>query len=209
MSAATRLDEARRWTKFPATLLFITGLLWLLVVFFRAIADFNGNIAQPAETLVGAVMVFVLAVVVPLGSLWAGGQMLNLNRRALYAGAVLPFFPLLYYSWHEALRIGAKFHEYRTLHIVNSFGTAVIEAVIVLGLWCVTVLHVLYIRRALRELAGAEAWAHGATPGGKARPAPAQPAAAAAGAPAVEADDSAGEDMCFLLPDTAEDEERE
>jgi hypothetical protein len=175
-------------------------LLWLLEVIFQAAGNWN-SIAQRSETLLGAILVFTLGVVVPLGSPLAAVFILYLHRRALYIGALLPLLPLAYLTWEKAQRIGGKFHEYRAQGAVSSFGAAVIETVIVLGLWVVAWVHVLYIRRALNELAAADSWS--------AAPAPARPAAAES-AGGVSADDFAPDDeVCFLLPDTVADEERD
>ena len=207
MSAAPRLDdarwdEARRWTKFPATLLIITGVLWLIEVLFKVAQDWNGNIAQPSETFVGAVVVFALAVVVPLGSPLAGVFILYLHRKALYVGAALPFIPLAYLTWYECLRIARKFHEYRTDHAVASFGTAVMEAVILLGLWSIVWVHLLYIRRALRELASASrapaAWVPATAPAGFA-PGGSSTSRPAADDPDADLDD--GDEVQFMMPD--------
>jgi hypothetical protein len=95
-----------------------------------------------------------------------------------------------------------KFHEYRSAGKIGSFGDAVLDAVIMAGLWTICCLHVLYLRRALRELAKAEQWS------GKAQPAAAAPAVGAAQLagirqqPGQDGELSLSDEDCFLLPET-------
>jgi hypothetical protein len=205
MSGHTQLDEARRWTKFPATVLFTTCVLWLVTVLPRAASDWDGVVAQPAETVVGAICVFLLLVVVPLASPLAAIGMLFLQRSALYTGAVLPVVPLAAISWFKAERIVRLFREYRASSSISSFGDAVLDAVILGGLWLIVLVHISYVRRALLELHKAEQWQ--AVPATRA---PQRAAAAATaggeGAVAGAAPTAAGmqDDTCFLLPENAE-----
>jgi hypothetical protein len=195
MRARTQLDEARRWAKFPATLLSITCLLWLIVVVSRVAQDWDGYVAQPSETLVGALGVLLKIPVVLFGCPLAAIGMLYVQRQALYVGAVLPFIPLT---------IAAKFHEYRSLGQIGSFGDAVLDAFILAGLWVICGLHVDSLRRAVRELNKAEQWSAKPVRDGAARS-----VVATAGVvtmpgpigPGADAGDE-GEDMCFLLPET-------
>jgi hypothetical protein len=197
MAALTQFDEARRWTKFPATLLFATCLLWLVAMLPRVAADWDGTVAQPSETLLGAVVVFALLVFIPIASPLAAIGMLYLQRSALYLGGLLPFFPLAAISVDKARRIAEKFAQYRLQHSISSFGDGVLDAMILAGLWLIAAVHVLYIRRALLELAKAEQWQHGgpsarATALGRAKP---------QGAPVQPAQAPAGDETCLLLPE--------
>lgn len=197
MTAHTQLDEVRRWAKFPATLLFVTCLLWLLAVLPRVAADWDRTVAQPAETFIGAILVFLQLVLVPIASPLAAIGMLFVQRSAFFLGACLPFIPLLTISFEKAARISGKFREYRELHSISSFGDGVLDAVILLGLWLIAIVHVLYIRRALGELAKAEQWARASAPNEQlSRQAGPLLAADSAGG-ALEHDES-----CFLLPET-------
>lgn len=204
------LDEARRWTKFPATLLFATCLLWLITVIPKAATDWDAYVAQPSETLFGALLVFLQLVVVPIAGPLAGIGMLFLQRSALYLGAFLPFIPLGTITVDKAARIAIKFREYREQASINSFGDGVLDAVILLGCWAIAIVHVLYIRRALQEMAKAEQWQRGpAAVQQRAAPGTGGPLAAGVAGGAAMAGDSVSDDTCFLLPESnaADDED--
>lgn len=203
MSSPTLYDEARRWTKFPATLLFAACLLWLITIIPRAATDWDAVVAQPSESLLGALAVFLQLVVMPIAGPLAAVGMLFLQRSALYLGAVLPFIPLLSLSADKAQRIAVKFREYRDYASISSFGDGVLDAVIVAGLWLIAVVHVLYIRRALQELGKAQQWQSRRSPAQSAAAAPL--AAVPAGRAALPVESAAaGDDTCFLLPDAVD-----
>src|SRR5437867_1563261 len=109
MQLRTQFDEARRWTKFPATVLLITGVLWLVVVIFRVAQDGGAALASEARTVVGIVWLLLRIPVTLIGCPLAALGVYYLQRQAFYAAAALPALPLLSVSLDKAARIGAHF----------------------------------------------------------------------------------------------------
>jgi hypothetical protein len=197
MNASTLHEEARRWTRFPATLLFAASLLWIITVIPRAATDWDAIVAQPSESLLGAILVFLQLVVMPVAAPLAAVGMLYLQRSALYLGAVLPLIPMLSLSADKAQRIATKFREYRELSSISSFGDGVLDAAITLGLWIILAVHVYYIRRALQEMDKTRQWQRSAS--GETM-VPARLVISGH----ESADSTLPDETCFLLPDAVE-----
>jgi len=184
--------EARRWVKFPATILLITGVLWLIRTYFEL--DWTRTLER-TETLVGSVAVLTELVLIPLGSVVIGIGLLFLQRWALWLAYIIPLFPLVILTGEKVLRIGVKFDTYRQTSDVSEFGDGVMTALLVLALWALYVLIVLYLFKAWLQLKASRAWwgtRHG-------------PGSITTGEPCEEQPELEDE-LCLLMPETAEDE---
>jgi hypothetical protein len=146
--------EARRWVKFPATVLLATALLGLLHNYFNFDPVLIG---QRCETGLGAAMVFLEYILIPLGSVAVALGMLSLHRWALALGYVLPLLALMLVTIEKVQRIVIKFAEYRA-GSMQSLGGGVMTALLVLALWAVYGLVVLYIAKSWRMLNQAREW---------------------------------------------------
>jgi uncharacterized membrane protein len=155
VAALDHLAAARRWVKFPATIMFATGLLWLLESYFQLDWDALG---QQTETGIGAVGAFVDMVVIPLGSIAIGLGLMYLQRWALIGGAVLPLLPLLSLSVEKGVRVESKFAEFRASGEAGYFGDGVMTAITVLVLWALYIVILIYLYKAHKILGGAEQW---------------------------------------------------
>ncbi len=147
--------EARRWVKFPATVLLATALLWLLHSYFNL--DL-ARIGQRSESVVGALFVFCDLVLIPLGSVAVALGLLTLHRWALLLGYVMPLLPLILVTIDKAHRVALKFAEYRATGEISSFGGGVMTALLIAALWAVYVLTVLYILKSWQMLHQARQW---------------------------------------------------
>jgi hypothetical protein len=194
MPAGDRLTEARRWVKFPATLLFATGVLWLLQSIF--LFD-RAHVLQQIETFLGSARVAADFVIIPLGSVAVGMGMLFLQRWALAAGLVLPCLPLLLLSYDKILRIAGKFSESHSTGDFASLGAGVMTSLLVLALWAAYGLSIWYIRKSWRLLAGLQEWVRA-------------PSRRGAGSAQQEHGEQPGEmeegDLCLLMPEGAGEE---
>lgn len=196
MQASTNLTEARRWAKFPATVLLVTGILWLLQIIFTL--D-KSAIGQRSESFVGAAAVFIELVVIPLGSVAVGLGLLFLQRWALLLGFVMPLLPLLFATAEKIERIVAKFAEWRSSDNFASFGDGVMHALLLLALWGIYGLLVHYILKSMRLLDKAQDWL---------RVPATQRGSAPAAYPVTGSDDvvTDGNEVCFLMPEGDNDE---
>ena len=195
MATSTLYTEARRWVKFPATVLIATALLWLLRNFF----DYDQvAVGQRAESVVGAIFVFCEFVLIPLGSVGVAVGMLWLQRWALYLGFVMPLLPLIVVSMEKTQRVAMKFAEWRASGEFSSFGAGVMTALLVAALWAVYGLMALYIFKSAHLLGQAQEWLHA-------------PDSNLAGKGAKPRPYSDGErieegDCCLLMPDGSHEE---
>jgi hypothetical protein len=195
MATSSLYTEARRWVKFPATVLIATALLWLL----RNIFDYDpGGVGQSAESIVGAIYMFCYFVLIPLGSVAVAVGMLWLQRWALYLGYLMPLLPLIVVSHEKTQRVALKFAQWRATGEFSDFGAGVMTALLVAALWAVYVLMALYIFKSTHLLGQAQEWlrAPGNTSAGKS-PAPRQN---------FTGEGSDEGDCCLLMPDSSHEE---
>lgn len=155
MASLDHLAAARRWVKFPATILFATALLWLLESYFQL--DWE-HLGQQTETGLGAVGAFADMVVIPLGSIAVGLGLMFLQRWALVGGALLPLLPLLVLSVEKGMRVDAKFEQFRITGQAGYFGDGVMTAITIAALWVLYALILVYLYKAHKILGGAEQW---------------------------------------------------
>jgi hypothetical protein len=201
MQPRDHLTEARRWAKFPATVLLITGLLWLLQSYFALLVpDARVQIGQETETFLGALYIFSSLVIVPLGSVAVGLGLLFVQRWALWGGFVLPALALVIVTAEKAEAIGRKFTEFRQAGTVSSFGGGVMTALLVLALWAVYLIIVLYLLKTLHQLNLAYGYA-------RRRQAPASQADGSGAVPPAAAGEGEEDDFCLYMPETQDDEE--
>jgi hypothetical protein len=193
MPSSDQRTEARRWVKFPATVLFATGILWLLDTYFSSFEGGFGPVGQRAETLFGVLYILLIYVVIPLGSVAVGLGMLSLHRWALSTGFIMPLVPLLIVTVDKVQRIAGKFTEYHASGSVRSFGGGVMTALLLVALWAAYGLVVLYIVKSWRLLSAAREWLR----------LPAGAGAAQAGVQPVTSDPAKAEggDFCLLMPE--------
>lgn len=189
--------EARRWVKFPATVLLATALLWLLHSYFNL--DL-GMIGQRSESVIGALFVFCDLVLIPLGSVAVALGMLGLHRWALLLGFFMPLLPLILVTIDKVNRVSIKFEEFRATNDRFSFGDGVMTALLIAALWAVYVLMVLYILKAQHMLQQTRQWLRR----------PSQDAALSrasetrrAGQGSPQADEG---DFCLLMPENNQEE---
>jgi hypothetical protein len=155
MAPSSLYTEARRWVKFPATVLLATALLWLLRNFFEY--D-QAAIGQRTESVIGAIFVFCELVLIPLGSVAVAVGMLWLQRWALQLGYVMPLLPLIVVTLEQAHRVALKFAEWRASGEFSSFGGGVMTTLEVAALWAVYGLIALYIYKSAHLLGQAQQW---------------------------------------------------
>lgn len=195
MATSSLYTEARRWVKFPATILIATALLWLLRNFF----DYDlTEIGQRTETVVGIIFVFCEFVLIPLGSVAVAVGMLWLQRWALNLGYVMPLLPLIVVTLEQAHRVALKFAQWRASGDHSSFGAGVMTALLVAALWAAYGLMALYIFKSAHLLGQAQEWLHapGNTMDGKG-PAP---------RPLFGGESPEEGDCCLLMPDSSNEE---
>lgn len=185
---------ARRWAKFPATILFVLGVLWLLEQLFELNVAALG---QQTETGLGVARAISDLLIIPLGSMIIGVCALFLQRWALWGAAILPLLPLLIKTAEHTGRAQAKFAAYRAGQGTADYGDAVMIMLLVLALWAVYALMVYHLRKALYWNAQARQWLR--------RRAVAVPGDEGAQQLAATEPDG-GDEVCLLMPDTEEDQ---
>ena len=199
MQPRDHLAAARRWAKFPATVLFVTGVLWLLLTYFRI----NwAEIGETTETGIGALYVFTDMVVIPLGSLVIGVCVMFLQRWALWGTGVILAVPLVQSTLNMAQRVDHKFDTYHLTRDVQDFGAGIMTAIEILGIWVIYAVVVYHLRKALYWHGKARQWVR--KPLTEPTPAdhvdkPVPPRGA------VARTDEDG-DVCLLMPDFYEEE---
>jgi hypothetical protein len=192
MQPREHYTEARRWAKFPATVLLVTGLLWLLQNYFTL--DLN-QLGQLTETGVGILQALVALVLIPLGSVAVGIFLLFSQRWAIFCAGPLALAALLLTTADKLQRVCYKFSQYRSAHEIGAYGGAVMTILLILALWALFVLVLLYLYKTWRHLEAAQEWL--ARPRPKPEPAGSVPASASGTLtlpPAVD-------EVCLLLPD--------
>lgn len=195
MAISSLYTEARRWVKFPATVLIATALLWLLRNYF----DYNQTIlGERTESVAGAILVFCEFVLIPLGSVAVAVGMLLLQRWALNLGYVMPLLPLILVTMEKAQRVAMKFAQWRATGEFSNFGAGVMTALLVAALWAVFGLMALYIYKSAHLLGQAQEWLHapGQTSAGKGH----------APSPPYGGENPEEGDCCLLMPDSSHEE---
>ena len=195
MYGETRQTQARRWAKFPAAILFVLSVLWLLRSFF----DFGDNPSQFQElthTGIGILRVVWDLLVIPVGGAVVGIYLLLKKRWAAPVAALLPLVPLLVTSARKFVDIGANFHDYNTSAQMNKLYEGLVDLLVVVGFWALYGMMLFYLYKVWELLKAPPKWG--------------PPTATTGEAAAATSEEAAGNgdgDVCFLLPE-AEDVER-
>ncbi|MCC7476954.1 hypothetical protein IT575_00730 [bacterium] len=204
-----QLAQARRWVKYPATILFALCVLWLVRCYMLESTDWS-TIKNQIESLGGTIFVLFAYFGLPLGSAIAGIGLLTLHRWAYPLAALLPLYPMIEMTGAKITRIGAKFHEFHQSASqaggpnTTKLGDGLIDCLLLLGAWAAIVLMGYYLWRSWQYLAPAKSRRHAAaaTAGAQSAAAAGNPAMPGNGtAPLVEDDG----DVCFLLPEVREE----
>ena len=186
----TRQTQARRWAKFPAAVLFVLSVLWLLRSFF----DFGDNPARFQElthTGIGILQVLWDLLVIPVGGAVIGIYLLLRKRWAAIVAALFPIEPLLVTSARKLVDVTANFHDYNTGGQMNKLYEGLVDMIVLLGFWVLFGLMCFYLYKVWQLLKPPAKW--GPTAGATTDITTPANAKAAAG--------KDGE-VCFLLPES-------
>lgn len=206
-----QLAHARRWVKFPATILFALCVLWLVRCYMLESTDWS-NIKNQIESLGGTLFVLFSYFGLPLGSAIAGIGLLTLHRWAYPLAVLLPLYPMVEMTGAKIVRIGSKFHEFHQSAGLpggpntTKLGDGLLDCLLLLGAWAAIVLMWYYLWRSWTFLAPAKAHRNLHDGGFGAAPAPgkAHDGTVPEGFNTVAAVDDEG-DVCFLLPEVREE----
>jgi hypothetical protein len=193
MQPREHFTEARRWAKFPATVLLATGLLWLLQNYFTLDLP---QLGQQTETGAGIVLALVDMLLIPLGSVAVGIFLLFTQRWAIFCAAPLSFFALVILTVEKVQRVALKFAQYRATQDSAVYGGAVMTILLIIALWVLFALVLLYLRKAWQHLDAAQEWLS------RPRSKPAPPASKPSGSTLTGPEEE--DEVCLLLPDVGE-----
>ncbi len=195
MQPRDHYTEAKRWAKFPATVLLTLGLLWLLQNYFELNLD---QLGQQTETGVGILVALLDLLLIPLGSVAVGIFLLFTQRWSMVAAVPLTFAALLLLTVDKVARVALKFAQYRATHETAAYGGAVMTILLIIALWAVFALVLFYLRKAWLHLDAAQEWLN--SPRRKPEPrtvtVPLGPGEGSLTLPE--------EDVCLLLPDAGD-----
>jgi hypothetical protein len=185
----TRQTQARRWAKFPATVLFVLSVLWLLRSFF-SFGDDPAHFQELTHTGVGILQVLWDLLVIPVGGAVIGIYLLLRKRWAAPASALLPLEPLLVTSARKLVDVTANFHDYNTRSQMNKLYEGLVDLIVLLGFWVLFGLMCFYLYKVWELLKPPAKWG----PGVGATVDVATPMNAKASA-------NGDSEVCFLLPE--------
>ena len=150
--------EALRWAKFPATILFVTGFVWLLNSFF----EFDqGALYNQTKTGLGAFMVLLNLVFVPMACFLGGLGILYVKRWAIWLSGITPLIPWVQVLIDKFSRIDQKFSAYRNGGTMDDFQSGVMTALAVIAVTGIYVMVIVHLRRSYRHLFMSEQWIRG------------------------------------------------
>lgn len=141
--------EARRWAKFPATLLFALSLVWLVCLVFR-LEPVSPELGP--KTGLGVLGVVYLLGIIPLGSAVCGLGLLFLQGWSYLPAALLPLWPLIVLSSDKSARIAHKFSQFHQTQDASVLGNGVLESLVLLSVWVVYALCLLYLWKSWQML---------------------------------------------------------
>ncbi len=192
MQPRDHMASARRWAKFPATVLIVVAVLWLLNIYSKL--DLSA-IGQLTETGIGIFLALINLLLIPIGNVVIAICVLFVQRWALWAAGVFLLYPLVVETLDKVARIEKKFAAYRLDGSTHEYGGAVMTIFSVLLIWALFLLVLFHLRKALHWHAQARQWVRHPATARKGQPAPVADHAAA---PATEGDD----EVCYMMPDT-------
>jgi hypothetical protein len=186
-------SAARRWAKYPAAILFILAVVWLLNNYFELNVP---ELGQQTETGLGILLAITYLLIIPLGSILIGVCVMFLQRWALWGAGIIVLVPLAVKSVDIIIRINNKFAGYRATGDSSEYGGAIMWAFGFLAMWALYGIMVYHLRKALYWHAKARQWVK--------RPVTTETVAATKATPPADANagqESQGE-VCLLMPDT-------
>jgi hypothetical protein len=188
MFIESRSQQARRWAKYPATLLFVLSLVWLLNNMFQT--DW-AHLQPVTETGGGILLLLLNLLVIPLGSVVVGIYLLYGKRWAYVLAPLLPLLPLIEFTVDRLRRISGKFAAFHDHADSKALANGVMDSLVLLGLWVAYGLMLWYLAKAWRLLKPSRpVWGlprAGSVAGGETN----FPVAADAG----------GDDNCLIMPE--------
>lgn len=150
--------EALRWAKFPATILFLTGFVWLLNSFF----EFDqGAVYNQTKTGLGSFLVLLNLMLVPMACFLAGLGILYVKRWAIWLAGITPMVPFVQVLVDKLGRIDAKFSAYRNGGTMDDFQSGVMVSLAVLCLTGIYVMILVHLKRTMKHLFMSEQWIRG------------------------------------------------
>ena len=148
-------SAARRWAKYPAAILFILAVVWLLNNYFEMNVP---ELGQQTETGLGILQAVTYLLVIPLGSILIGVCVMFLQRWALWGAGIIVLVPLAVKSIDIIVRISNKFATYRATGASSEYGGAIMWAFGLLAIWALYGIMVYHLQKALFWHAKARQW---------------------------------------------------
>ena len=183
----TRQSQARRWAKFPATVLFALSVVWLLRSFFYFLAN-PGQLSDLSHTGVGVLQIVWDMLVIPVGGAVIGIYLLLRKRWAAPVAALIPLWPLLLSSSDKLARVLTHFHLYNQTGLLREAGSGVTHLLTLAAFWVLYGLMLAYLWKVWNLLRTPRPWG---TAAGE-----------AATFPAARVPPGSDSEVCFLLPET-------
>lgn len=188
----TRQSQARRWAKFPATVLFALSVVWLLRSFFE-LGQNEAGFQNLTHTGVGILNVVLDLLVIPVGGAVIGIYLLLRKRWAAPVAALLPLKPLAVITLRKLADVRANFHDYNEAASMTKLYEGLVDLLVLAAFWALFALMLAYLWKVWTLLRERPRWNVAA--GGAVE--------SAVGAPAPATTDG---DVCFLLPETEDAE---
>lgn len=191
-------SAARRWAKYPAAILFILAVVWLINNYF----EWNfSELGQDTEKGLGILLAFTYLLVIPLGSILIGVCVMFLQRWALWGAGIIALVPLVVKTIDVIDRIEEKFAVYRITGSSSEYGGAIMWALGLLAMWALYGIMIYHLHKALYWQAKARQWIKRPATNAKADRRQAAPVAD------VPAEPEADPEVCLLMPDTEPESE--
>lgn len=190
-------SAARRWAKYPAAILFILAVVWLINNYFELNVP---ELGQQTETGLGMLEAFTYLLVIPLGSILIGVCVMFLQRWALWGAGIIAIIPLVVKSADIITRVSDKFAAYRATGSSDEYGGGIMWALGLIAAWALYGIMVYHLRKALYWHARARQWVK-QPPSGQLTQMATLPPAPSGG---KESDDEG--EICYLMPDTEFDQ---
>ena len=187
--------EAQRWAKFPATILFVTGFVWMINSFF----EFDQiALYDQTKTGLGSLMVLLNLILVPMACFLAGLGILYIKRWAVWLAGITPLVPYVQVLVDKLSRIDAKFGAYRAGGTMADFQSGIMVSLAVLCVTGIYIMVVFHLHRTLKHIFYSEQWVRGNL----------LPESRGAGMVSIEntASEIEAGDFCMLMPDIEADE---
>jgi hypothetical protein len=189
-------SAARRWAKYPAAMLFVLAVVWLINNYFELNVP---ELGQQTETGLGILQALTYLLVIPLGSILIGVCVMFLQRWALWGAGIIAIIPLVVKSADIVVRVSDKFTAYRATGSSDEYGGGIMWALGLIAAWTLYGIMVYHLRKALYWHAKARQWVKQPSGGQLTQMATLPPAMGGGG----EREDET--EICYLMPDTEPD----